>query len=473
MATVHQIHVGRGGTFDPSGDFATSPEDIDALFEHFRANSVRSITLHFHGGLVNEAKGVEIAKMMRPVYEAADTYPVSFVWETGLLETLRQNLTRVHETKLFEKILKWVIKRAAQRFGGFEGKGAGVPISDGEIEAELQKERPFDDYDDRDTGKGASRGGPIAITEDDLDIVREELEAEFAEDVDDDEEVEALLADKEAEGHVDASQKGIFTAVKLIKALTKITFRVIRRHVRDRDHGFYPTVVEEILREYYLADLGAFVWGSMKDKAAAMWADNDEVTGEDQHVGSYFLAHLDALRQEKDIRINLVGHSAGSTAICHMLAASERYPNVSYGDIAFLAPAVRSDVAVSQVARQPGRFESFRQFTMSDGYERDDQLVKGVYTRSLLYFISGVLEPDMVDKPIAGMMRYASREAPFDEGLAREWADFILADGRLALANSTVLAPDAPEGMRTASETHGGFDNDALTQQSLTAILKA
>jgi len=472
LTTLHEIHVGPGGTFEPSGKFHTRPDDIDALFDHLRATNVDAITLHFHGGLVPEKDGVEIAKMMRPVYEAANTYPISFVWETGLIRTLRQNVTRVHQTKLFQKLLKWVIKRAAERFGGLDGKGPGAAVAVSTIESELAKDRPFEDYDDGSTGKGASRGGAIAVTEADFGMLRADLEAEFAEIVDEDEEIEALLAEKDGEVKIDTSRRGIFTAGKLIKALAHITFRVIRRHVRDRDHGFYPTVVEEVLREYYLADLGAWVWGSMKDKAGAMWACNEDALDDDRHVGTYFLDVLHAFRAERDLRVNLVGHSAGSIVIANLLAAADRYSGLTFGTIAFLAPAVTSSVAAAQIARAPQKYGSFRQYTMSDEFERNDMLVPGVYTRSLLYFISGVLEPDGVDKPIAGMMRHATQQKPFDRGSAREWADFILGPNRLALADSSVLDPAAEEGFRTTSTTHGGFDNDKKTQESLTVLLQ-
>lgn len=68
--------------------------------------------------------------------------------------------------------------------------------------------------------------------------------------------------------------------------LAAIAYRVIRRHVRGRDHGFYPTVVEELLRELYLANLGAWVWDQMKEKAAAMWLPNDGLSGDERRVGS-------------------------------------------------------------------------------------------------------------------------------------------------------------------------------------------
>ena len=137
----------------------------------------------------------------------------------------------------------------------------------------------------------------------------------------------------------------------------------------------------------YLADLGAWVWGNMKDKAGDMWRSNDDAIGEEQHVGTYFLNGLAKLQACRDIKVNLVGHSAGSIVICKLLAAAaERHAGVSFGDVIFLAPAVRSDIAFAEVASQRGRYNAFRQYTMSDSFERDDSLVtRYLYTITSLF----------------------------------------------------------------------------------------
>ena len=73
-----------------------------------------------------------------------------------------------------------------------------------------------------------------------------------------------------------------------------------------------------------------------------------------------------------------------------------------------------------------------------------------------------------MDLPIAGMMRHATAKKPFHKGPARAWADFLHEAGHLVLADSTELNPTAPPGERTSARNHGGFDNDQLTQHSLT-----
>ncbi len=474
MSTINQVHIGTGGTFEPSGDFSTTPVEIDELFSIWQSSDATAITLHFHGGLVSESSGVEIANMMASVYEAANNHPLTFVWETGLIETFRDNLTQIHQTKLFSKILRWIIKRSAERFGGLNSKGPGMTMSEVEIEDELVKPMPFDNFDQKITDHGAARGGDILITEKDLDFLRDELVAEFEEDVEADDEIESLLDQLDINEPDKSSQKGIFTGAKLAIKLGKIAYRIIRRHIRDRDHGFYPTVVEEILREFYLADLGAWVWGSMKDKSSAMWLSNDNLSGEELHVGSYVLDKMAKLQMKRpNLALNLVGHSAGCIAICNLLATiAKQHSGVKINQIIFMAPAVRSDIAVEEIVLHPERYNNFQLFTMADRFERDDVLVPLMYTRSLLYFISGVLEPDEVDIPIAGMMRHATKSGQFASGPSREWADFISSNNQTILSDSSELNPDAPEGRRTTSRKHGEFDNNRATQESLTHILK-
>src|SRR5690606_11603846 len=97
-------------------------------------------------------------------------------------------------------------------------------------------------------------------------------------------------------GGDDGSKGFIEVAMTLAGYLAKVVVAVIKRYIRKTDHGFYPTVVEEILRAVYVADLGEWVWGGMKDVASGMWKPNDGLGGEDMHGGRYFLAGLSALQ---------------------------------------------------------------------------------------------------------------------------------------------------------------------------------
>jgi hypothetical protein len=469
---ITKIHVGPGGTFQSSGAYQTTPADIDALFEELRTSEAKSLVMYFHGGLVSESVGTETAKSIAPVFQSAGAVPLSFVWETGLLEILRDNLLEIYKTELYQKFLKWLLRRISQRFGGFEQRGAGVAIPLSRIEQELAKPEPFASYDDpMHISAGDARGG-VTLSESDLEMLEAELQAEFQLDVEADnaviDQVDALsgtTTQPEARGLAD---------MQIAKMLAAIAYRVIRRHLHRRDHGFYPTVVEELLRELYLADLGAWIWGSMKQKAATMWLPNSGLLNDEQHVGTYVLGKLSELQDKySDFSIHLVGHSAGSIAICELLRAAAALDlSLNIDTIVFMAPAGRSDLGVAELVRYPQRFKEFRCYTMADSYEREDKLVPMVYTRSLLYFISGVLEPDEVDAPIMGMMRHASGQGDFASGPAAEWAEFIKAQSRLVLSDSTELNPRANPGFRSSSCSHGDFDNDSLTLESLTELLR-
>jgi len=263
------------------------------------------------------------------------------------------------------------------------------------------------------------------------------------------------------------------SSIQIAAKVAKVVIRVIRRFMKGIDHGAYPTVVEEVLRELYLADLGAFVWDGMKQAACDMWAPNHGPITHDSHAGAYFLHKLNRhMADNDDFQVHLIGHSAGSIAVCHMLGAVSRDTALSIKPttISFLAPACTHELFKTEMWDHQDRFGSFRMFTMTDEAECNDRLVPYIYTRSLLYFISGVLEPSGVDKPILGMERYESANAPYDVAALLEVARWLREhDGDRQALSPTGGA--APAGMRTNSLKHGDFDNDPETLSSLAHII--
>lgn len=95
------VNVGPGGTFRLSGDHHTVATDIDAIVSHIEQQPIGKLTVHFHGGLIRERDGAKIAEKMAPLFQAAGSHPVTFVWETGLGETVVRNLDSIHSTELF------------------------------------------------------------------------------------------------------------------------------------------------------------------------------------------------------------------------------------------------------------------------------------------------------------------------------------------------------------------------------------
>jgi hypothetical protein len=151
------LNVGPGGTFKRSGAVQSHPSDVDQLIANLQTTGRKKIAIHFHGGLVAEADGMKIAEKLVPVYEAAGAHALTFVWETGALETIRSNIDRVWQTELFQLLLKKLLEKVLGKLGvTVGGKGLGRTLTKAEIDAELQKPRPFADVKFTDGGKGRS-----------------------------------------------------------------------------------------------------------------------------------------------------------------------------------------------------------------------------------------------------------------------------------------------------------------------------
>ena len=83
--------------------------------------------------------------------------------------------------------------------------------------------------------------------------------------------------------------------------------RTVRRFAQGRDHGFHETLVEEVLRAYYLAGAGFDVWAGVKRGAAAAFLPDPNTS-----VGTKMIQELIKLFDTgKRPHITLIGHSAG------------------------------------------------------------------------------------------------------------------------------------------------------------------
>ncbi|UVC19340.1 alpha/beta hydrolase [Mesorhizobium onobrychidis] len=475
FSALNYANVGPGGTFRRSGNIQTRSADIDAIFAQLSRDPRNKLAIHFHGGLIDEGSGLAIARKLAPVYEAAGSHPVTIIWETGLVETITRNLTRIHKTKLFQKLVAYVLREVSKRLGGgIGGKGPGEAMAMSEIEVELARIDKFDRFDP------GARGNARLMTEADVEAERGDIELSLEETLEADNfpefiesgqaETEFLAPDIGQQGTGRA--KGLLELGVFVKLLAKVAYASIMRFVRERDHGLYPTVVEEVLRELYLADFGAWVWSGMKDVGAGMWAANQTPINEDSHVGAYFLDKLAAYQAaHSELTVDVVGHSAGAIAICHMFrAAAQRHVTISIRNVIFLAPACTTGLFLQEIVSQPERYAAFRMFTMADAFEVKDQLVPGVYTRSLLYFISGVLEGE-ADAPLAGLARHLTGQPPYGAADLVEIATWLSAEG----SNHRVLSvtDDTVGGLTSTSTSHGDFDDDVPTLESLKAIIAA
>ncbi|WP_428263069.1 hypothetical protein [Haliangium sp.] len=475
---LHYLNVGPAGTFRASGDAHTTSADVDALIAHLEAEGKDHLVVHVHGGLVSESEGLAIAAKVAPRYQGLGAHPVTLIWESGLYETVRDNLSSLGNTDLFKKLLSLVVDLVSKQIGIGGGKGAGVGIDPAERERELARERPFAELDQ--TLPEARE----QLAELDLDELASEAEAELEAVLDGDEELAALIDLIGQPGEDEATEllrrealtdqpagggKGLLSWATLAKTLVSVGIRVVKRMIGKRDHGFYCTVVEELLREVYVADLGAWAWGRMTAKAAAVFAANDGLDGDARHVGRYFLDALAGLASRRPgLVIDLVAHSAGAMLVCEWLRAAAATGAPPVRRVVLLAPALTTKRFHSDVASAPGRYGDLRLFVLDDASERDDSLVPVLYPRSLLYFVSGVLEAGDGDATLVGLERHIQAQGPYRDSHLLDLYRFLDQPGRLVVSPSP---NQAARGLRAGARSHDEFNDDPLTLDSVLAFL--
>ena len=172
IASDHFVNIGPRGTFEPSGAVQSEPADVDRILENVREHPSQKVAIHFHGGLVSEAKGLELAARLIPTYEAGGAYPITVVWESGLVETVKTRLAAVNETRLFNKLVNYAIRHAAKWLGASVGaRGAGEPMSIAEIETARASDAEMDQMDARARGPGGVQ------TEEDVEAAAPEIES--------------------------------------------------------------------------------------------------------------------------------------------------------------------------------------------------------------------------------------------------------------------------------------------------------
>ena len=227
--------------------------------------------------------------------------------------------------------------------------------------------------------------------------------------------------------------------------------------VDERAGGF--TDFTDKLIEKATRKAGRAIWREMKHGAHRPF--------EDDGAGSQTIAaFLDAFAGEKAIpkKIHVVGHSTGALLLASLLQAMGRLENAPrIQSCVLLAPACTHEI-FNEVyrplmkERDTGKFGLHRMsvFNLDADLELGDT-VTPAYRKSLLYLVSNAFE-ETVGERILGMQKFRRRLGRLPD---RPVFQLHVSDGR------------GDAGAKTASRTHGGFDNDALTMNGvLRAILR-
>ncbi len=462
---LNKIHVPA----DPTHPSDTPPAAIDALFDQLQAQEVNRLVLYFHGGLSSREAAEQTADRLSGELAAHGRHLVGFIWETSPTETLSSIIARRFKVPLIEKAIapvqRWIEKRQLSMHGpGVLSAAAGpeepsAKLSDEEAAA-LEKELR-DSLEIELTGDSEFQ---LALNES-LTTHAADLNAEIAGEAQE-------LTPKPATLGLGQGFLEIVNALDIKGKIARAGMQVIERQLAGRDHGLKETIVEELVREFS-ANKIRDLWEDMKERALEMWRP-DPADDLSSYPAAYFLHRLAAWQaQEPQRTVDLIGHSAGSIVICHLLAAAAwKYEDaLTFRDVIFLAPAVTMDLFYEEIVTKPERYRRLRLFTMSDEKEQEDCLQLGqvtVFTRSLLYAIAGILENEP-DLPLAGMSRYLSGEPPFDSYKLLRIGKYLRAPGQKRLIES--VTPDGDLDAQCSAITHGSFDNNRHTLRSIRIML--
>jgi hypothetical protein len=223
------------------------------------------------------------------------------------------------------------------------------------------------------------------------------------------------------------------------------------------------------------------IWSEMKENARLAY---DAMRGGDQLVRS--LVSLMDLWGDQ-LEIHLVGHSAGSITLGHMLsnlAARDELKGRPVLDwvkgVHLYAPACTVAFANQHYASRPQIMDRLHVSLLADQLELDDNTV-GIYRKSLLYLVANSLEADL-RTPILGMERgFRGQEAGWDGSSStvaalsawREVATQHQLDTRLnVLQSPKVTTCLQGSDKKQIDAAHGSFDNDVdVVSTTLQTIL--
>jgi hypothetical protein len=414
----------RAGKFDLTNG-AGAP-GVDRTFTSLKAAPFPSITIYFHGGLVGLVSGEAQATTLNESFSAKQSSPFFLIWETGLTEVIEQNLPAIFNEAIFQRILSRVtqfVKGKLDKSLLPEATRAVTPlplVRQDQIQAELIAGQtngvmfattPIDKLPSSETLTPAERVQIEGEIQNDLQLQIQAQQIANSREAPTETAKGATvrgatvtLMDPDVLDDVAPAQpgaKGVLSIATLAAHIVKVVARIIERFAQHRDHGAYLTIVEEILREFYVGNAGKFVWDGIKNEV-------DQAFGAAADCGGVYLVN-----QLKSLwtggvkpRITLVGHSAGSIYISRLLKELDAAMPADFKvDIVFIAPACTFAVFADALKQAAGRIAHLRIFGMGDPIEMKNAIAGPLYPASLLYFVSGVLE-DEPDEPILGMQRF-------------------------------------------------------------------
>jgi len=198
---------------------------------------------------------------------------------------------------------------------------------------------------------------------------------------------------------------------------------------------------------------GDTIWGGMQSSA--------ELASKADGGAAYVARKTGKLikRFSSDVQVHTIGHSAGSIFHAHFMVELAAH-KVKVRSAHFLAPAIRNDLFHQTLTPLLGnKIKHLTVFTMNKRREKRDTVAK-IYGQSLLYLIYETLERKR-KTPILGLEESLRGDKKTRQLFGLRGAQSDKAD--------VVFSPSDDTGGGSASNatTHGGFDEDRTTMESV------
>ena len=226
--------------------------------------------------------------------------------------------------------------------------------------------------------------------------------------------------------------------------------------------------------EFTVALPGGALWKEMKRNAELSSkhapGPQGQLLGAMQIIAKHAAEALAPVQNKKAWELHVVGHSAGSIyagfALPHLLEVG-----VTLASMQFMAPAISVDLFKILIAPYivNGQCPHPTVYVLSDDAERKDTV--GAYGKSLLYLVSNAFEGRR-SVPLLGMQKFISDQATdwagkrivncFDPEMNRLFKQTVDGEPSLIVAGQPGDARSASQ-----SQSHGGFDNDPDTLNSV------
>lgn len=231
----------------------------------------------------------------------------------------------------------------------------------------------------------------------------------------------------------------------IMEELKDILFRADKNE-EGRAGGFWDLDWWDTLLEKGARIPGRAFWREMKNGAETGFRNNGDCI-------KILQSFVKALEPSEKRELHLVGHSTGAILLAHLLKALGKIlPDFRVSSVHIMAPA--ATIGLYKKMYKPlltsNSFGIDRMYIyyLNDTLEQDDSV--GPYRKSLLYFVSRSFE-DKLPSKILGMEKYLKK------GIKPKPANL-----KLIVSNGKTTKKS-----KTASTTHGGFDNDHHTMNTI------